>query len=203
MIVQRIATAKAVGKLLFHDVTKIEKDVFKGPLFKKGHCIREEDIPLLLDLGKKYIYAIELEEGDLHEDDAGLRIARAVQGCGLAMQGPSEGRFNLIAESRGLLKIDVEKLEHLNQLDHIVVSTLHNNVQVEKGEKVAGAKVIPLVVSEDIINKVESICSTGPVISITPYQKLKMGLLITGHEVAEGRIRDGFAPVLQEKASFY
>jgi hypothetical protein len=196
-------TEKSVGKVIWHDITKIEKGSFKGPLFKKGHCIREEDVPVLLDLGKNRIYSIELEPGDLHEDEAGLRLARAVSGPGLELQGPSEGRFNLVAARRGLLKVDVAKLNRVNQIKDIVVSTLHTNIHVEGGEKVAGAKVIPLVVGEPVLRRVEAACAGSPVLAVMPYRKIKPALVITGREVAEGRIKDGFASVLAEKALFY
>ncbi len=198
-----LLTEESVGQVLCHDITKIEAGGFKGALFKKGHRIREEDIPVLLDLGKKHIYALELEEGELHEDDAGYLVAGAVRGDGLELQGPSEGRFNLAAAHRGLLKVDSAALGALNEVDEVVVSTLHGDVHVEKGERVAGVKVVPLVVSGDLIRQVEEACSKGPIISIKPYRIIKPGLVITGREVAEGRIKDGFAPVLKEKASFY
>ncbi len=198
-----LETEKSIGRMICHDITKIERGTFKGPLFKKGHRVREEDVPVLLDLGKKHIYALELEPGDLHEDEAGLRLARAITGPGLEMQGPSEGRFNLSAAYRGLLKIDTGILNQLNEMDDVVVSTLHSGVHVEKGERVAGAKVIPLVVTTALLEQVERLCRNSTVVSVKEYRAVKPGLVITGREVAEGRIKDGFVPVLSEKASFY
>ncbi len=199
-----LETEKSIGRVICHDITKIEKGAFKGALFKKGHCIREEDIKVLLDLGKKHIYSIEIEPGELHEDEAGVRIARALGGLGVDFDGPSEGRLNLKAEQRGLLKVDVSLLKEINNVADVTVATLHTNSPVEAGEKVAGAKVIPLVVAETVVQQVEVICARGkPVLSVLPYLKAKVGLVITGSEVIEGRIKDGFAAVLQQKAVFF
>ena len=50
---REIATTDAVGQVLCHDLTQIIKDKKKGPAFRKGHIIREEDIPVLLLHGKR------------------------------------------------------------------------------------------------------------------------------------------------------
>jgi len=199
-----LETEKSIGKIICHDITKIEKDSFKGPLFKKGHIIREKDVEALLNLGKNHIYLLEIEQGEIHEDEAGLRIARALQGPGLEIKGPSEGRLDLTASYRGLLKINTTQLNKINNITGIVVATLHTNTHVESGEKVAGAKIIPLVIKEKIVERVEQICSkVPPPLAVLPYRSFKMGGLITGREVIEGRIKDGFAPVLKEKSLFF
>lgn len=204
MIRKMIETEKAVGELICHDITKIEKGEFKGALFKKGHRIRPEDISALLDIGKKHIYTLRLEEGELHEDDAGIRLAEALAGNGLHVGKPAEGRLDLTAKYQGLFKVDIERLHRLNSVQDVVVATLHNNSPLVEGEKVAGAKVIPLVVKEETLAEVESICSEGEApLKVIPYNKHKIGAIITGMEIAEGRIKDGFAPVLEDKTRHY
>ena len=204
MKIHRLATEKAVGRLLCHDITKIERGVYKGALYKKGHLITPGDVEKLLDLGKNHIYVLTLETGDLHEDDAGRRIAQALAGPGLQVSKPSEGRVNLIAQKMGLLKIDARRLLKINSLNDVIVSTLHNNSPVKEGELIAGAKVIPLVVNEATVAEVEKICRQNePPISILSYKPYKVGGIITGREVFEGRIKDGFAPVLREKLSHF
>jgi hypothetical protein len=200
---RRLDTQKSVGRVICHDITKIEKGSFKGALFKKGHIIREEDVEALLDIGKNNIYVLELNAGELHEDEAGQRIAAALCGPGLELNGPSEGRVDLLAMHRGLLKVDAARLHKINAVNHVIVSTLHTNTPVEKGAKAAGAKVIPLAVSKKTVERVESICTGAPPVSVVPYRPMKMGVVVTGREVADGRIRDGFVPVLAEKAAFY
>ncbi len=204
MKLELLDTEKAVGKVISHDITRIEKGKFKGAAFKKGHRIKAEDVNALLSLGKKHVYILELEPDELHEDDAGERIAGALAGSGLELNGPSEGRLDLKAAHPGLLKIDVARLQRINCISDVVVSSLHNNTPVETGETAAGAKVIPLAVKEETVTAVEQICTEGPPpFAVRPYLNFKVGGVITGQEVVEGRIKDGFAPVLAEKAARY
>jgi len=204
VIISQVETRKAVGRLLCHDITKIEKGGYKGAIFKKGHQLRPEDIATLLNLGKNHVFALELEAGELHEETAGERIARAIAGPGLVIEGPVEGRLNLVAQTAGLLNVDPPRLLQINNIPDVIVATLHNYSPVKAGEKVAGAKVIPLVVGEATVKIVETLCAAGePLISVTPYQPFKLGGLVTGREVFEGRIKDGFASVLAEKAACY
>lgn len=201
---QRLETEKAVGQLICHDITKIEKGVFKGAIFKRGHRICEDDIDTLLNLGKNHIYTLELETGELHEDEAGERLARALAGPGLLVGEPSEGRLDLAADCSGLLQIDTDRLQRINSVPDVVVATLHSGTPLNSGEKVAGAKVIPLVVSEETVAAVEQICAEGPPpLQVKPYLPFIIGAIITGREVVEGRIKDGFGPVLEHKAGFY
>lgn len=204
MKVHHLETEKAVGCIICHDITKIEKGAFKGALFRKGHRIRPQDVDLLLDLGKNHIYTLELDAGEVHEDEAGMRIARALAGSGLELSGPSEGRLDLTARHAGLLKIDVNRLQRINCIPDVVVATLHNNSPVQPGEKVAGAKVIPLVVKEETVAAVERICAEGAApLGLLPYLPFSLGGVITGREIMDGRIKDGFAPVLAQKAACY
>jgi hypothetical protein len=199
-----LKTEEAVGKVLCHDITKIIKDTFKGVAFKKGHVIKQEDVDELLRLGKSHIALIELDPLELHEEEAGLRLAQALKGPGIVLKGPSEGRFDLIAEGQGLLKIKTKSLLKINRIPKVVVATLHTFTPVLMGEKIAATKVVPLAIEEKIIRKVEAICAAdGPVLSILPYRRLKVGAVITGREVCEGRIEDGFGPVLKEKCVFF
>lgn len=199
-----IETEKAIGQVICHDITRIEKGVFKGACFKKGHLIQAEDVDTLLSLGKKHIYALELEEGEIHEDEAGLRLGRALAGEGLELSGPSEGRLDLAAKYQGLLKVDISRLQRLNTLGEVTVATLHNNSPVEHGEKVCGTRVIPLAVAEKAVFEAEEICreNSSP-LKILPYRQMKIGAIITGREIMEARVDDGFQSVLAEKTALY
>jgi hypothetical protein len=120
------------------------------------------------------------------------------------LKGPSEGRFDLIAEDRGLLKIKTKSILKINRIPKVVVATIHTMTPVLQGEKLAGTKVIPLVIKEKVIRTVETISAAdGPVLSVLPYGKIKVGAVITGREVYEGQIKDGFGPVLKEKCVFW
>lgn len=204
MILQTVKVEEAVGKILSHDITKVVKGETKGASFKKGHIIKIEDIPELLNLGKENIYILDLELNDVHEDIAGVRMGTAVAGTGTTWSGPKESRVNLHAEYEGLLKVNIPALEAINDLPDVILSTLPNNTVVKKGDLLAGTKVIPLVVPEQTVLTAENICrQAGWVVKVLPFQSYKVGVVITGNEVYKKRIRDGFGPVITEKVEAY
>lgn len=204
MRIQTIKVEEAVGKVLSHDITKIVKGESKGASFKKGHIIKIEDIPELLKLGKENIYILDLDQTDVHEDNAGIRLGNAVSGTGTTWSGPKESRVNIYAEYEGLLKVNIPALEEINDLPDVILSTLPNNTVVKKGDLLAGTKVIPLVVPEQTVLTAENICrQAGWVVKVLPFQSLKFGVVITGNEVYKKRIRDGFGPVIKEKVEAY
>ncbi|THB77920.1 MAG: molybdopterin-binding protein [Desulfobacteraceae bacterium] len=193
-----VPVKEAVGKMLLHDVTRIVPDLFKGPHFKKGHIITEADVDQLLDLGKQHIYVACLN-GEIHENDAALRIARAAVGPGIELGDPREGKVSLTATQKGLLTVDVDRLTEINGLTDVIFATLHTHQQVEPDQEVAGTRVIPLSVDENIVIQAETLCGHDPVIRVKPFASLDVGMVITGSEVFAGRIRDGFGPVVQKK----
>ena len=71
---------QAVGMVLAHDVTEIRKDAFKGQAFRKGHVVREEDLPHLKRIGKEHLFALTLADDEIHEDDAALALGNALMG---------------------------------------------------------------------------------------------------------------------------
>ncbi len=199
-----IPVQEAVGMVLCHDITQIIPGCFKGPAFRKGHIVREDDIPRLLSMGKENIYAWEMQSGLLHEDEAAVRIARAVAGEGLSLSEPKEGKVNLMAERDGLLKIDVEALFGVNEVEQVVLATLHSNRSVARGRVVAGTRIIPLVIDEGVIERIEKKCrEEGAVVRVLPWKPLKTGIVTTGSEVFHGRIEDRFGPVVRRKLEAY
>lgn len=190
----------AVGMILAHDVTRIVPGQYKGPAFKKGHIIGLQDIEPLLDIGKARVYVYDLAEGYLHEDDAAVRIACAAAGPGLQTTSPSEGRVNLKADRSGLLKVDRAALRQINSVDDVVFATLHTDLRVNCRQAVGGARIIPLVIREEAVQRVESICREHPpVIQVKALRSLRAGIVTTGSEVFHGRIEDKFGPVLHAK----
>ena len=188
----------AVGMALAHDITKIVPGEFKGPLFKKGHIIREEDVPKLLDVGKEHIFVWNLKKGYVHEDEAAFRIAKAVVGSSLSLTEVAEGKIEFAAKCDGLLKIDRALLDAVNSIDNIAVTTLHGNQVVGKGKKVGGTRIIPLVIEEEPLARMEALCD-HPILEVLPFKHWKIGLIVTGGEVYAGRIPDGFGPVIERK----
>lgn len=192
----------AVGVTICHDITKIVPGEFKGVAFKKGHIIREEDILELLSIGKKHIYIWEDREGILHENEAAERLKALAGGEGLYFGEAKEGKIEFFAAIDGLLKIDSSAVFKLNSMEDIILSTIHNNTVVKKGDKVAATKVVPLFIEEDKIKKAEEIVEKK-IINVIPIMKRKTAIITTGSEVFSGRIKDAFGPVLSSKLEEY
>lgn len=192
----------AVGVTLCHDITKIIPGKFKGVAFKRGHIISEADIPELLSIGKKHIYIWEDMEGILHENEAAERLKMLSAGEGLYFSEAKEGKIEFFAEIDGLLKIDSQDVFKLNSMEDIILSTIHNNTVVKKGDKVAATKVVPLFIEEGKIKNAEEAIDKK-IISVIPILKKKTAIITTGSEVFSGRIKDSFGPVLKNKLSEY
>ena len=198
-----IKVEDAVGSILSHDVTQIIPGEFKGRLFKKGHIIKEEDIEKLLSIGKEHVYVWEPVEGQLHENDAATRIADLVVGEGVSLSDEiKEGKVDFFAARDGVLKIDKDNLFKLNSVGEIIVSTLHNNTPIKKGEKVGATRVIPLIIDEEKIITAENLIKEK-IISVAEIKPKKCLLITTGNEVYKGRIKDAFLPVIKQKLGYY
>lgn len=195
-----IPVREAVGSILCHDITRIVPGESKGPAFRKGHTVREEDIELLLEIGKEHLYVYEPHPGLLHENEAAQRLARAAAGGNIRFSELSEGRVNFHAACRGLLRVDAEALALVNSLGEISLACLHTMQGVEQNQPVGGTRVIPLLVEEEKIARAEALI-TRPVLEILPYSAARVGVVTTGSEIYHGRIKDGFGPVLERKFS--
>ncbi|WP_295632707.1 molybdopterin-binding protein [uncultured Intestinimonas sp.] len=198
-----IDTRSAVGHVLCHDMTQIIPGVYKGARFRKGHIVTEEDIPVLLSMGKEHLYVWEKAPGMLHEDEAAERLRALCQNEHMHATEVKEGKIELLAGCDGLFQVDVDRLNALNGVDELMIATRHTNTAVQKGDKLAGMRVIPLVIQEERLREAESLAGEGPILSLTPWKLRTCGLITTGGEVAQGLVQDAFTPVIEEKLSAY
>ena len=191
----------AVGMVLSHDITEIRPGAYKGPAFQKGHVIQEADICHLQRLGKRHVYALNIQPGYLHENEAALRLARAFCGPGVDWQGePREGKLNLIATRDGLLKVDRTLLTRINLLGEVMCATRHTNTVVKAGEVVAATRAIPLITQSQVIEQAERLAAKSrDLVRVKPLKKARVGIVITGNEVFTGLIQEKFEPVLRKK----
>jgi len=195
-----VKTEEAIGMVLGHDITEIVPGAFKGVAFKKGHVIKEEDVERFLRIGKEHIYVFELQENEVHEDDAAITLGKIICGDGVYFTEPSEGKVNIIAKEKGLLKIDRELLYEINDLGEICLATIHGNRTIEKDVLIGGCRVIPLTIDKSKIEKVKNILKgQPPLLDIKPFKNLKTAIIVSGSEVFKGRIEDKFGPVVEKK----
>lgn len=195
-----VPASLSVGMVLAHDITEVRPD-FKGRAFRKGHIIKEEDIPHLLRLGKENLHVLDLAPEEMHEDEAAEVLAAALMGEGVEASGaPHEGKINVVASIDGLLKVDKEALREFNIQGEVMCATLHGNSVVKKGQKVAATRAIPLVVDRSTVELAAGIArANGGMVKVVPMRKPRAGVVITGGEVFSGRIKDAFAPVIRGK----
>ena len=198
-----VKTEEAVGHVLCHDMTQIIPGVIKDARFRKGHVVTEEDIPVLLSIGKEHLYVWEKQEGMLHEDEAAERLRIMCQNTGMHPTKVKEGKVELIADIDGLFQVDVERLYAVNSFDDIMIATRHTNTAVHPGDKLAGTRIIPLVIEEEILAEAEKAAGETPLLTLTPWKRKTAGIITTGSEVEKGLIKDQFTPVVEKKLAAY
>ena len=199
-----IKTEDAIGMVLGHDVTEIVPGKFKGAAFRKGHIIQEEDIERLLRIGKEHIYILEVDENHLHEDDAIKLLGDLFCGNGIYYTEPVEGKINIKAKHKGLLKINREVLDTLNNLGDISIATIHENRYVNEDDLVAGSRVIPLIIEKQKIDTAAEILKDkGSIFNIKPFKKYETAIIVTGSEVYKGRIKDKAKAIIERKLEFF
>ena len=143
-----IRTEDAVGQVLCHDITQIIPGVVKDAVFRKGHIVTKEDIPVLLSVGKEHLYVWEKKEGILHEDEAAVILRDLCINDNMTASEPKEGKIEIRAAADGLLKINSEKLRAVNGLGEMMIATIHGNFPVKAGDRLAATRIIPLVIEE-------------------------------------------------------
>ncbi len=200
---KKVKVQDAIGCKLFHDITKIVPGEFKGVAFKRGHIIKEEDIDEMLSIGKDHIYIYEENDKAVHENDACVIIKDLVAGDYMTDSPISEGKINLLAKKDGLLKINKDLLYKVNKLGEIIVSTLHNDMPVREGQKIASVKIIPLVIQNEKLEELKNLLNGEKILNVKPFNKLRIGVITTGNEIFYGRIKDKFRPVIEEKLQEY
>lgn len=200
---KEIRTEDAVGHVLCHDITQIIKDKKKGVVFSKGHIIKEEDIPVLLSVGKEHLFVWEKQPGILHENEAAEILYKICAGSNMHGSDIKEGKIELIADCDGLLKIRRDALLAVNSLGEMMIASRHGDFAIHKGDKIAGTRVIPLVIEQSKMDRAVEAAGPEPVFSVLPFHPKKVAVVTTGSEIQKGLIKDTFTPVLQDKLAEY
>jgi len=204
---REVPVEQAIGMTLAHDLTRIVPGKFKGRAFAKGHVIREADIPVLLDIGKRFIYVLELEAEEMHENDAARAMADAVAGDRIMQSEVHEGKVILKAQEDGLLWIDADAVTEMNEIEGIAITTRIPRMHVTSGMSVAGVRPIPLVIERSKVAEVVRIATAArthrAVINVIPYTMKTAALVTTGSEILSGRIVDKSGAVLRDKLEPY
>lgn len=185
-----------VGRVLCHDV----RDAGGKVALAKGALLDAAAAQKLLTLPWDEVHLLGVDAGDLHEEDAGRRLAAAATGDGVEVKGYTGGQWALTATRRGLLRIDVRRLADVNGHEGIAVFTLFDGQPVERGETVAKAKVTPLVIGGDIVRAVEKDAGDG-VVAVSPFRPAVVGAV--ARESLEPRQRTRFESALRQKIDWF
>ena len=175
-----VKTEEAVGHVLCHDMTQIIRGQFKGPRFRKGHVVTAEDIPVLLSMGKEHLYVWEMRSGMVHENDAAERLCALCRNANMDRSGVSEGKIELTAACDGLFRVNSEKLIAVNSVEDVMIATRKGNTAVRKGDKLAGTRVIPLIIPEEKLQAAEDAAGDAPLLEVLPYVKKTAAIIATG-----------------------
>lgn len=200
---KKIDTTKAVGHVLCHDMTRIVPGELKGAQFKKGHVVREEDIPMLLSMGKEHLYVWENDETKYHEDEAAEILLEICLGPYMWRSEVKEGKIEIFTDVDGLFEINVDRLHKVNALGEMIIATRGNFFPVKKGDKLAGTRIVPLVIEKEKMEEARRVAGPEPLLKVSPFTRKKVGIIVTGSEVFSGRIKDEFGPVLEKKLGEY
>jgi hypothetical protein len=205
-MVKKVRAEEAVGLRLCHDMTRIVPEEWKGARFRRGHVVEEADIPVLLAMGKEHVL---VEDGGaeaaglLHENDGAARLAALCVNQGLRQSEAAEGKIEISAEYDGLFRIDRERFNAVNGIADIVIAARHSNSPVRTGDKVAGMRVTPLFIEERQVAEAEHIAGNVPLFALLPYTRKTAAIVVTGSEVADGKVKDAFIPLVTEKLALY
>lgn len=201
---KQIKTEHAVGKILSHDIARIVIGEKKDTPFRRGHEVREEDVPVLLSLGKEHLFVLEEEDmGKLHEEDVAKALFDLCKNEHIQGTDVREGKVEAIAEIDGLFKVDVERLRAINSIGELTIVTKKTNTPVRAGEKLAGMRCIPLLLDPVQVEAANIIGAEKPLFQLLPFVCKTYGVVTTGSEVYSGRIQDAFTPIIAERTAAY
>ena len=185
------------GRVLCHELRGADGRV----ALAKGRLLDHDDASMALSLEWTELHVLALDDGDVHEDDAGTRVARACAGAGIEVRPPSGGQWPLVATLRGVLSVDTSAMERVNTLDGPCVYTLYDGQVVERGETVARAKIIPFAVPEAVLSDVDAIAGDGGLVSVRPFVPHRIGAVI--HESMGDRAVARFRDAVREKLGWF
>jgi len=186
-----------IDRVMCHDV----RDPGRRVVVPKGTRIDATAATTLLGVPWEEIHVLALDPSDVHEEEAGERLAAAVVGDGVEVKSYSGGQWTLTATRRGLLRID-ESLTDINAREGISVFTLFSGQPVEVAEAVAKAKVTPLAIPEQTIVGIEAQArAAGGVVGVTAFKPTTVGAV--ARESLDARQRARFESALTQKIDWF
>jgi len=186
-----------VGRILCHDV----RDAAGKVALAKGLRLDAAGARTLLGLPWDEVHLLALDPDDLHEEEAGARLAAAVVSEGVEVKGYTGGQWTLAARHRGLLRVRAAPLADVNAHEGISVFTLFDGQPVEPGESVAKAKITPLAIPSETLRAIEKIATAaGGIIDVARFRPSTLGAV--ARESLDERQRVRFETALAQKVDW-
>ena len=189
-----VPLAEAAGKILGHNIAGTDGQ----RLLRKGRPLTAADVAALAGIGRQTVYVAELEPGDVDENNAARRVARALSGPGLRLPGAASGRANALASYMGILRVDAARLARLNDLEGLTAATLASHSPVRPNQLVATVKIVPFAMPEATIAAAERIAAeVSPVVTVDPLPVRAVSLIFSGSPALRDRLTKDFAPLIE------
>ncbi|HEY7522486.1 MAG TPA: molybdopterin-binding protein [Candidatus Limnocylindrales bacterium] len=192
----RRAPRSLEGSVLTRDL------VVGGERWSKGRRLGPADLHALATdasaLPAGGVTVLVPDADDVHEDDAGIRLAAAVAGPGVHRRGPAESRVDLLADHPGVLRVRLAALERLDRIDTLEVFTAFDGTVVETGDLVASVKVAPHLVPESTVAKAEAVARrSGPIVRVAPFRPMRVAVVVK--EAVRPLARERFEAAVRAK----
>ena len=168
--------------------------------WSKGHRLTADDLAAIAAAQPgESVTVLVLEAGELHEDDAAMRLAEAVAGPGMTVRGPVQSRVDLVAAHDGVLNVRVADLERLNRIDPLEVFTAFDGQVVTTGDLVASVKVAPHVVPAAVVDEGARVAGFGnhPLVWVARFIPSRVGVVVK--ESVRATDRDRFEASVRAK----
>jgi molybdenum cofactor cytidylyltransferase len=190
-----VPVSEAEGGVAVHSIRQ------GGLVLKKGTLIGKAEIAALKSAGIAEIVVARIEPGDVSEDAAAAEIAATVAGEGVHVERAFTGRANLFAQTAGVLVVDKDAVDRLNQVEEsITFATLPAYKPVVAGEMIATVKIIPFAVAAKARDAALAVArSARPLVRIAPYRIRKIGVVSTLLPGLAGKVIEKTLKVTEER----
>ena len=188
--------SKCVGDLLVHSAKTPDGKLPKGTKLSKTH------IETLRLIGVKFLLVVSLEEDDVEENLAASMLSNAFLESGFQLSVPATGRVNFIADALSIVRLDVEKIKSLNEIDEsITFATVMPDQLVAAGQMIATMKIIPYAVSKSSVDAALSVISNSVLVSCRAIVSRKFSLIQTSFEDTKPSILSATEDVTRTRLS--
>lgn len=196
MQLKNIPLNQSVGAILVHNI--MGADGHK--VFSKGHVVSANDVEQIRALGRETVYGALLGASDVREDEAAMRLARAVAGDGVELSKPSGGRVNLYATQPGFLRVNRDALKRLNELEGVTLATISRYSTVAPKKMIATLKTIGLALPQATLIEAEKIVGArGVALSVAAVKNQRVAIVLTGSKNGEQKVKETFSSPIRAR----